>query len=155
MEFLAQRVSSNIRILEGALNRVVASASLNGKTITLDMTKDVLRDLLRASDRRITIDEIQRKVAEYYNLRMGDMLSARRSRTIARPRQIAMYISKQLTTRSLPEIGRRFGGRDHTTVMHAVKKLKNCAKMTHRLMRMWICSYAVWAVNTPLAKNHL
>ncbi len=108
LEFLAQRVSSNIRILEGALNRVVASASLNGKTITLDMTKDVLRDLLRASDRRITIDEIQRKVAEYYNLRMGDMLSARRSRTIARPRQIAMYISKQLTTRSLPEIGRRF-----------------------------------------------
>ena len=124
LEFLAQRVSSNIRILEGALNRVVASASLNGKTITLDMTKDVLRDLLRASDRRITIDEIQRKVAEYYNLRMGDMLSARRSRTIARPRQIAMYISKQLTTRSLPEIGRRFGGRDHTTVMHAVKKVE-------------------------------
>lgn len=129
LEFLAQRVSSNIRVLEGALNRVVASASFNGNSITLEMTKDVLKDLLRASDRRITIDEIQRKVAEYYNLRMGDLLSARRARAIARPRQIAMYISKQLTTRSLPEIGRRFGGRDHTTVMHAVKKVEELREL--------------------------
>lgn len=124
LEFLAQRVASNIRVLEGALNKVVAFASFSGKTITLEMAKDVLRDLLRSSERRITIDEIQRKVADYYNVRMGDMLSARRSRAVARPRQIAMYISKQLTTRSLPEIGRKFGGRDHTTVIHAVKKVE-------------------------------
>ena len=129
LEFLAQRVSSNIRVLEGALNRVVASASFTGDSISLEMTKDVLKDLLRATDRRITIDEIQRKVAEYYNLRMGDLLSARRARAIARPRQIAMYISKQLTTRSLPEIGRRFGGRDHTTVMHAVKKVEELREL--------------------------
>lgn len=124
LAFLAQRVASNIRVLEGALNKVVAFASFSGKTITLEMAKDVLRDLLRSSERRITIDEIQRKVADYYNVRMGDMLSARRSRAVARPRQIAMYISKQLTTRSLPEIGRKFGGRDHTTVIHAVKKVE-------------------------------
>ena len=85
--------------------------------------------MLRSADRRITIDEIQRKVAEYYNLRMGDLLSSRRARAIARPRQIAMYISKQLTTRSLPEIGRRFGGRDHTTVMHAVKKVEELREL--------------------------
>jgi len=84
----------------------------------------VLRDLLRASERRVTIDEIQRRVAEYFNVRIGDMLSARRARTVARPRQIAMYLSKQLTSRSLPEIGRKFGGRDHTTVIHAVKKIE-------------------------------
>jgi chromosomal replication initiator protein len=88
------------------------------------MTQEVLQDLLRANDRRLSIDDIQRKVAEFYNLRMSDMLSARRSRAVARPRQIAMYLSKQLTPRSLPEIGRRFGGRDHTTVMHAVKKIE-------------------------------
>jgi chromosomal replication initiator protein len=124
LEFLAQRVASNIRVLEGALNKVVAFASFSGKPVTLDMAKEVLRDLLRTSERRITIDEIQRKVADYYNVRMGDMLSARRSRAVARPRQIAMYLAKQLTTRSLPEIGRKFGGRDHTTVIHAVKKVE-------------------------------
>jgi chromosomal replication initiator protein len=89
------------------------------------MAKEILRDLLRASERRISIDQIQRKVADYYNVRMGDMLSARRSRAVARPRQIAMYLSKQLTTRSLPEIGRKFGGRDHTTVIHAVRKVES------------------------------
>lgn len=124
LEFLAQRIVSNIRELEGALNRVVAYASFVGRPITLDVAQDVLRDLLRASERRVTIDEIQRRVAEYFNVRIGDMLSARRSRLIARPRQIAMYLSKQLTTRSLPEIGRKFGGRDHTTVIHAVKKIE-------------------------------
>jgi chromosomal replication initiator protein len=125
LEFLAQRVATNIRELEGALNRVVAFASFSGRPITLEMAKEILRDLLRASERRISIDQIQRKVADYYNVRMGDMLSARRSRAVARPRQIAMYLSKQLTTRSLPEIGRKFGGRDHTTVIHAVRKVES------------------------------
>lgn len=124
LEFLAQRITNNVRELEGALNRVVAYAAFVGRPITLEVAQDVLRDLLRASERRITIDEIQRRVAEYFNVRIGDMLSARRSRLIARPRQIAMYLSKQLTTRSLPEIGRKFGGRDHTTVIHAVKKIE-------------------------------
>ena len=124
LEFLAQRIVSNIRELEGALNRVIAYASFVGRPITLEMAQDVLRDLLRASERRVTIDEIQRRVAEYFNVKMGDMLSARRARSVARPRQIAMYLSKQLTTRSLPEIGRKFGGRDHTTVIHAVRKIE-------------------------------
>lgn len=123
LEFLARRISSNIRELEGALNRVVAHATLVGRPVSLEFTKSVLQDLLRANDRRITIDEIQRKVAEYYKVRMPDLLSARRSREVARPRQIAMYLSKRLTPRSLPEIGRRFGGRDHTTVMHAIKRI--------------------------------
>ena len=91
--------------------------------MTLDSTQDVLQDLLRSHDRRITIDEIQRKVAEHYNIKLPDMHSARRARAVARPRQVAMYLAKQLTSRSLPEIGRKFGGRDHTTVMHAVKKI--------------------------------
>jgi chromosomal replication initiator protein len=123
LEFLARRISSNIRELEGALNRLAAHATLVGRPISLDFTKSVLQDLLRANDRRITIDEIQRKVADYYKVRMPDLLSARRSRDVARPRQIAMYLSKRMTPRSLPEIGRRFGGRDHTTVMHAIKRI--------------------------------
>lgn len=123
LEFLAHRIVSNVRELEGALKRVVAYASLVGRPITLEMAQDVLRDLLRCNDRRVTIEEIQRRVAEYYNVRLADMLSARRARAVARPRQVAMYLSKQLTTRSLPEIGRKFGGRDHTTVIHAVRKI--------------------------------
>jgi len=123
LEFLAHRIVSNVRELEGALKRVVAYASLVGRPITLEMAQDVLRDLLRCNDRKITIEEIQRRVAEYYNVRLADMLSARRARAVARPRQVAMYLSKQLTTRSLPEIGRKFGGRDHTTVIHAVRKI--------------------------------
>ncbi len=123
LEFLAHRIVSNVRELEGALKRVVAYASLVGRPITPDMTQEVLRDLLRSNDRRVTIEEIQRRVAEYYNVRLADMLSARRARAVARPRQVAMYLSKQLTTRSLPEIGRKFGGRDHTTVIHAVRKI--------------------------------
>ncbi|ABS61626.1 chromosomal replication initiator protein DnaA [Parvibaculum lavamentivorans DS-1] len=123
LEFLAHRIVSNVRELEGALKRVVAYASLVGRPITLDMSQEVLRDLLRSNDRKITIEEIQRRVAEYYNVRLADMLSARRARAVARPRQVAMYLSKQLTTRSLPEIGRKFGGRDHTTVIHAVRKI--------------------------------
>ena len=125
LEFLAQRIDSNIRVLEGALNRVIAYSSFVKKPLSIEMAQDVLKDLIRASQRRITIDDIQRKVADYYNIRLSDLLSARRSRTIARPRQVAMYLSKLLTTRSLPEIGRKFGGRDHTTVIHAVKRIEN------------------------------
>lgn len=124
LEFLALKVTSNIRELEGALNRIVAHADVTKQEITLETTQDVLQDLLRAHDRRITIDEIQRKVAEHYNLRISDMHSARRARNVARPRQVAMYLSKLLTARSLPEIGRKFGGRDHTTVMHAIRKVE-------------------------------
>jgi chromosomal replication initiator protein len=123
LEFLAQRITNNVRELEGALNRVVAHAMLTGKPIDVDFARGALQDLIRANDRRITIDEIQRKVAEYYKVRLADMLSARRSREIARPRQVAMYLAKRLTPRSLPEIGRKFGGRDHTTVMHAIKRI--------------------------------
>ena len=95
-----------------------------GRSITLETTQEVLHDLLRANDRRVTIEEIQKRVAEHYNVRVADMHSARRARAVARPRQVAMYLSKQLTSRSLPEIGRKFGGRDHTTVMHAVRKIE-------------------------------
>ncbi len=124
MEFLAHKITSSVRELEGALNRVAAQATLVGRDVTLETCQEVLHDLLRASDRRITIEEIQKRVAEHFNIRVADMHSARRSRAVARPRQVAMYLSKQLTSRSLPEIGRKFGGRDHTTVMHAVKKVE-------------------------------
>ncbi|MEE9139756.1 MAG: chromosomal replication initiator protein DnaA [Alphaproteobacteria bacterium] len=123
LEFLAHKITSNVRELEGALNRIVAHATLVGRPVTLESTQDVLHDLLRASDRRVTIEEIQKRVAEHYRIRMSDMHSARRARAVARPRQVAMYLAKQLTPRSLPEIGRKFGGRDHTTVMHAVRKI--------------------------------
>ena len=122
-EFLAHKITSNVRELEGALNRLIAHANLFGRAITLESAQDVLHDLLRAHDRRVTIEEIQRKVAEHYNIRLTDMSSARRARNVARPRQVAMYLAKQLTSRSLPEIGRRFGNRDHTTVMHAVSRI--------------------------------
>ena len=124
LEFLAHRITSNIRELEGALNRIVAQATLVGRAITLEMAQEVLQDLLRAHERRITIDEIQKRVAEHYSIKVSDMHSARRARVVARPRQVAMYLAKQLTPRSLPEIGRRFGGRDHTTVMHAIRKIE-------------------------------
>ncbi len=124
LEFLAHKIVSNIRELEGALNRIVAHGTLIGRPITLETTQEVLHDLLRAHDRRVTIEEIQKRVAEHYNIRLADMHSARRARAVARPRQVAMYLAKQLTSRSLPEIGRKFGGRDHTTVMHAVRKVE-------------------------------
>ena len=127
LEFLAHRIISNVRELEGALNRVLAYATLVGRKVSVEMATEVLKDLLRANNRRITIDEIQRKVAEHYNIRLSEMLSARRARAVARPRQVAMYLAKQMTSRSLPEIGRRFGGRDHTTVMHAVKRIEELA----------------------------
>ena len=123
LEFLAHKITSNVRELEGALNRIVAYASLVGRPITLESAQEVLHDLLRANDRRVTIEDIQKRVAEHFNIKLSEMSSARRSRAVARPRQVAMYLAKQLTARSLPEIGRKFGGRDHTTVMHAVRKV--------------------------------
>ena len=129
LEFLAYRITSNVRELEGALNRLIAHSHLVGRPINLEMTQEALQDLLRANDRRVTIEEIQKKVAQHFNIRLADMHSARRARAVARPRQVAMYLAKQLTTRSLPEIGRKFGGRDHTTVMHAVKRIEELRQM--------------------------
>lgn len=123
-EFLAHKITSNARELEGALTRLVAHAQLVGRELSLETAHEVLADLLRAYDRRVTIEEIQKKVAEHFQVRISDMHSARRARAVTRPRQVAMYLAKQLTSRSLPEIGRKFGGRDHTTVMHAVKKVE-------------------------------
>ncbi len=123
LEFLAHKITSNVRELEGALNRMIAHANLFGRPVTLDATQEVLHDILKAHDRRVTIEEIQRKVAEHWNIRLTDMSSARRARAVARPRQVAMFLAKQLTSRSLPEIGRKFGNRDHTTVMHAVSRV--------------------------------
>jgi len=123
MEFLSHKITSNIRELEGALNRLIAHANLFGRTITLESTQEVLHDILKAHDRRVTIEEIQKRVAEHWHIRLTDMSSARRARAVARPRQVAMYLAKQLTSRSLPEIGRKFGNRDHTTVMHAVSRV--------------------------------
>ena len=124
LEFLAHKITTNVRELEGALNRIAAFSSLVGKEINIEMTHDLLRDLLKSSQRKVNIEQIQKKVSEHFNVKMSDMSSARRSRTVVRPRQIAMYLSKSLTSRSLPEIGRRFGNRDHTTVIHAVKKVE-------------------------------
>jgi chromosomal replication initiator protein len=124
LEFLAHRISTNVRVLEGALTRLFAFASLVGRPITMALTQDCLADVLRASERKITVEEIQRKVSEHYNIRLSDMIGPKRVRTYARPRQVAMYLCKQLTSRSLPEIGRRFGGRDHTTVMHGVRRIE-------------------------------
>ena len=123
LEFLAYRITSNIRELEGGLNRILAYSNLIGRPITLESAQEVLHDLLRANDRRVTIEEIQKRVAEHFQIKLADMSSPRRARAVARPRQVAMYLAKQLTSRSLPEIGRKFGGRDHTTVMHAVRKV--------------------------------
>jgi len=128
MEFLAFRISSNIRELEGALNRIVAHATLIGRSINIDTTQEVLRDLLRSNDRRITIDDIQKRVCEFYNVKISDLLSSRRLQSIAKPRQVAVYLSKILTSKSLPEIGRQFGGRDHTTVLHSVRKVQEACQ---------------------------
>lgn len=124
LEFLASRITASIRVLEGAVMRLFAYADLVKQAVTLEQAQDVLADLLRASERKLTIDEIMKVTCEHYALRMSDMTSARRSRTVARPRQMAMYLAKKLTPRSFPEIGRRFGGRDHTTVLYAVRKIE-------------------------------
>lgn len=124
LEFLAHRISTNVRVLEGALMRLFAFGALVGHEITLELAQDCLSDILRASDRKITVEEIQRKVADHYSIRLSDLIGPKRVRTFARPRQVAMYLAKKLTSRSLPEIGRRFGGRDHTTVMHGVRRIE-------------------------------
>ena len=123
LEFLAMRITKNVRVLEGALTRLFAFASLVGHEITLELTQDCLADVLRSSERQVTIEEIQRQVSDHYNIRLSDLIGPKRVRIFARPRQVAMYLSKQMTSRSLPEIGRRFGGRDHTTVMHGVRRI--------------------------------
>ena len=125
LEFLAHKITSNIRELEGAFTRIIAHADLIGKEITVDMARDTLSDLLRASARRVTVEDIQKQVCTHFAIRMQDMHSARRARNIARPRQIAMFLAKNLTHSSYPEIGRKFGNRDHTTIMHAVKKVED------------------------------
>jgi len=129
--FIAKRLRSNVRELEGALNRVVANANFTGRPITIDFVREALRDLLALQDKLVTIDNIQRTVAEYYKIKVSDLLSKRRNRSVARPRQIAMALSKELTNHSLPEIGDAFGGRDHTTVLHACRKVKSLREETH------------------------
>lgn len=124
LEFIAHKVTSNIRELEGALNRIVAGAEFIGREITVDSAREVLSDLLRTSERKISVEEIQKKVAAHYSIKLADMFSERRARQVALPRQVAMYLAKKLTTMSLPEIGKNFGGRDHTTVLHAVRKIE-------------------------------
>lgn len=128
LEFVAHRVSSNVRELEGALNRITASAMFIGREVTIESAREVLADLLRTSERKVSLEEIQKKVAAHYSIKLSDMSSDRRVRQVARPRQVAMYLAKKLTTLSLPEIGKNFGGRDHTTVLHAVKKIEQALK---------------------------
>jgi chromosomal replication initiator protein len=129
--FIAKRLRSNVRELEGALNRVVANANFTGRPITIDFVREALRDLLALQDKLVTIDNIQRTVAEYYKIKVADLLSKRRNRSVARPRQIAMALSKELTNHSLPEIGDAYGGRDHTTVLHACRKVKALREESH------------------------
>ena len=129
--FIAKRLRSNVRELEGALNRVVANANFTGRPITIDFVREALRDLLALQDKLVTIDNIQRTVAEYYKIKVADLLSKRRNRSVARPRQIAMALSKELTNHSLPEIGDAYGGRDHTTVLHACRKIKALREESH------------------------
>ncbi|MEM9971150.1 MAG: chromosomal replication initiator protein DnaA [Pseudomonadota bacterium] len=124
LEFLAHRISTNVRVLEGAMMRLFAFGALVGREVTLELAQDCLSDILRASDRKITVEEIQRKVSDHFNIRLSDLIGPKRVRTYARPRQIAMYLAKHMTARSLPDIGRRFGGRDHTTVIHGVRKIE-------------------------------
>ncbi len=129
--FIAKRLRSNVRELEGALNRVIANANFTGRPITIDFVREALRDLLALQDKLVTIDNIQRTVAEYYKIKVADLLSKRRSRSVARPRQLAMALSKELTNHSLPEIGNAFGGRDHTTVLHACRKVVALKEENH------------------------
>ena len=133
LEFIAHRVSTNVRVLEGALTRLFAFADLIGCEITLDMTQECLSDILRASDRKVTMEEIIKKTCEHYHLRQTDLMSPSRARSISRPRQMAMYLCKKLTTRSLPEIGRKFGGRDHTTILHGVRKIEELISLDSQI----------------------
>ena len=131
--FIAKRIRSNVRELEGALRRVAANAQFTGRPITLEFAKEALRDLLALQEKLVTVENIQKTVAEYYKIRVADLLSKRRSRSIARPRQMAMALSKELTNHSLPEIGDAFGGRDHTTVLHACKRIKELREVERRI----------------------
>jgi chromosomal replication initiator protein len=131
--FVAKRLRSNVRELEGALNRITANANFTGRPITIDFVRESLRDLLALQDKLVTIENIQKTVAEYYKIRVADLLSKRRSRSVARPRQMAMALSKELTNHSLPEIGDAFGGRDHTTVLHACRKIESLKEETHEI----------------------
>jgi chromosomal replication initiator protein len=131
--FIAKRIRSNVRELEGALRRVIANANFTGRPITIEFTKEALKDLLSLQARLITVENIQKTVADYFKVRVADLLSKRRSRSVARPRQVAMALAKELTTHSLPEIGDAFGGRDHTTVMHACKRIKELRDMEQRM----------------------
>src|SRR5471030_1339333 len=129
--FVAKRIRSNVRELEGALKRIIANAHFTGKAITLDFVKEALRDLLALQDKLITIENIQKTVAEYYKVKVADLLSKRRNRSVAKPRQMAMALAKELTNHSLPEIGDAFGGRDHTTVLHACRKIVELREESH------------------------
>jgi len=131
--FIAKRIRSNVRELEGALRRVIANSRFTGRPITLEFTKEALRDLLSLQAKLVTIENIQKTVADYYKVRLADLLSKRRSRSVARPRQVAMALAKELTTHSLPEIGDAFGGRDHTTVLHACKRIKDLRDLEQRM----------------------
>ena len=129
--FIAKRLRSNVRELEGALNRVIANANFTGRAITIDFVREALRDLLALQEKLVTIDNIQKTVAEYYKIKVADLLSKRRSRSVARPRQMAMALAKELTNHSLPEIGDAFGGRDHTTVLHACRMIEQLREESH------------------------
>jgi chromosomal replication initiator protein len=133
LEFLARKIASNIRELEGALNRLYATGDLVGREVTEDFARDNLADILRASDRKVTMDEILKRVCDYYKIRQVDILSQNRQRAIARPRQMAMYLCKRLTTRSLPEIGKKFGGRDHTTILYGVRKIEELMQIDSQI----------------------
>jgi chromosomal replication initiator protein len=131
--FVGKRVRSNIRELEGALRRIVANAQFTGKPITLEFAREALRDLIAAQDKQVTLENIQKTVADYYKIRTSDLLSGKRTRTIARPRQVAMALAKELTNHSLPEIGERFGGKDHTTVLYATRKVAELRETDARI----------------------
>jgi chromosomal replication initiator protein len=128
--FIAERIRSNVRELEGALKRVIANARFTGREITIEQVRESLRDLIAIQDRQVGIDNIQKTVADYYKIRIADLLSKRRTRSIARPRQLAMALAKELTSHSLPEIGDAFGGRDHTTVLHACRRIEELREST-------------------------
>jgi chromosomal replication initiator protein len=129
--FIAKRLRSNVRELEGALNRVIANANFTGRPITIDFVREALRDLLALQEKLVTVDNIQKTVADYYKIKVADILSKRRSRSVARPRQVAMALAKELTNHSLPELGNAFGGRDHTTVLHACRKIQQLREESH------------------------
>jgi chromosomal replication initiator protein len=135
--FVAKRIRSNVRELEGAMRRVIANSQFTGRPITLDFAKEALKDLLNLQARLVTIENIQKTVADYFKVRMSDLLSERRSRSVARPRQVAMALAKELTEHSLPEIGDAFAGRDHTTVLHACRQIKGLMETDGKLREDW------------------